>query len=114
VNTTKVNMGTVEMKCPVPTCDMDGGAPYKTEKLEVDVAMELMRMHNAAAHPAAHPAPARIAGGDGSRFQKLERPVLNTNCSQQDFGFFKDEWKRYAASSRSQDDGQTQGTCKHL
>jgi hypothetical protein len=29
---------------------------------------------------------------------------LTTGCSQQDFGFFKDEWRRYAASTDTQND----------
>jgi hypothetical protein len=29
---------------------------------------------------------------------------LTTGCSQQDFGFFKDEWRRYATSIDTQND----------
>ena len=72
VNTTKVNMAPVELQCPVLTCVDDDGTRYKTEKVEVDEAMRLMEMHNAATHPVAQPPPARIGGGDGNRFQELE------------------------------------------
>jgi hypothetical protein len=74
VNTTKVNMAPVELQCPVLTCVDDDGTRYKTEKVEVEVdeAMRLMEMHNAATHPVAQPPPARIGGGDGNRFQELE------------------------------------------
>ena len=29
---------------------------------------------------------------------------MTTGCSQQDFGFFKDEWRRYATSAGTQND----------
>ena len=31
-------MATVELKCPVTSCDMGEGVPYKTEKVEKDMA----------------------------------------------------------------------------
>ena len=34
-------------------------------------------------------------------FQKLDCPILMTRCSQQDFGFFKEEWRRYATASNT-------------
>ena len=33
------------------------------------------------------------------RFQKIDRPVIMTGYSQQDFGFFKEEWERYTIAS---------------
>ena len=39
-----------------------------------------------------------------SRLQKLDRPILTTGCSQQDFGFFKDEWRRYGTSAGTKND----------
>ena len=38
------------------------------------------------------------------RLQKLDRPVLTTGCSLQDFGFFKDERRRYADAADTTDD----------
>ena len=48
--------------------------------------------------------PTPALGRRSDRLQKLVRPVLTTGCSQQDFGFFKDEWRRYAASTDTQND----------
>jgi hypothetical protein len=50
-------------------------------------------------------APSQVGHGDGNRLQKLERSVFKSSCSRQDFGFFMDEWRRYATSSRTQDNG---------
>jgi hypothetical protein len=36
------------------------------------------------------------------RVKKLDRPVLTTGCRQQDFCFFKDDWRRYATSADTQ------------
>ena len=35
--------------------------------------------------------------------KEAEIPVLTAGCSQQDFGFFKDEWRLYEESSRTLD-----------
>ena len=48
-----------------------------------------------------------------SRLQKLDRPILTTGCSQQGFGFFKDEWRRYATSAGTEDDAQLQDQLLH-
>ena len=47
VNITKATMATVEMKFPVLGCDMGEGVPYKTEKVEREMAWGLMQMHSA-------------------------------------------------------------------
>ena len=31
--------------------------------------------------------------GPRDQLQNLVRPVLTTGCSQQDFGFFREEWR---------------------
>ena len=40
-------------------------------------------------------------GKSRDKLQKLKHPVLMMGCSQQDFGFFKEEWRRYATASNT-------------
>ena len=78
------------MTCPVPTCDMGGGTAYKTEKVEVDVAMRLMEMHNTAAHPPAAPQANPIRDGR-PQAERVKRPMLTLSgqsISQEDYEHF--------------------------
>ena len=43
-----------------------------------------------------------------NKLQKLDRPVLTMRCSQQDFGFFKEELRRYATTADTTDDNLLQ------
>ena len=68
-------MAPMELKCLVPTCDKGDGTPYKTEKLEPELAMERMRMHNTAAHPPAAPQANPVRGGRPQE-ERVKRPIL--------------------------------------
>ena len=64
---------------------------WKTEELTLAMAAEHLELHHEANHG--------IHCASLDKLQKLEHPVLMTGCSQQDFGFFKEEWDRYATAS---------------
>ena len=96
-------MAPITMECTVATCTLGHkGAKWKTPGLEASTAVTLLLCHVNGNHHGA-PAPAQGGNGEGSRLEKLRRPVLTTGCCHQDFGFFRDEWRRYAASSRTPD-----------
>ena len=82
MNLTKVNITTMEIKCPVPSCDMGEGTLYKTEKLEREMAGGLMQMHNAATHPDAVQEPGPVREG----CPKAERvhTLIGQSNSQED------------------------------
>ena len=40
-----LDMATVEMACVVPGCDMGDGTPYKTERVEVGIAWNMLQLH---------------------------------------------------------------------
>ena len=63
------------------------------------LATELLRLHHEANH-----AVRGATGGPRDKLQKLDRPVLTTGCSQQDFRFFRQEWRRYATASNITDE----------
>ena len=66
------------------------GYAYKTMKFDPAVAASVLSSNTLGVHK--DPAPKR--GRRSDILQKLDQPVLTTGCSQQDFGFFKDEWRR--------------------
>ena len=41
----------------------------------------------------------RGSQGGANRLPKMERPDLKLNSNQQDFNFFKEEWRRFSDSS---------------
>ena len=83
-------MATVELKCPVPSCDMGAGVPYKTEKLEKDMAWGLMQMHSSAAHPTTGQQ-AGTAREGRPQAERVKRPMLTLSgqsISQEDYDHF--------------------------
>ena len=76
---------TTSFKCAAQEC------AWQTEELTLAMATEHLELHHEPNHC--------IHGASRDKLQKLEHPVLMTGCSQQDFGFFKEEWDRYATAS---------------
>ena len=68
---------TTSFKCSAREC------AWKTDKLTQAMATEHLKSHHEANHG--------IHGAMRDKLQKLDRPVLMTGCSQQDFRFFKEE-----------------------
>ena len=67
-------MATLEMTCVVPNCDMGDGAPYKTEKVDVAMAWNMLQVHIAHAHQAVvHTDPVREVRPQAER---VKRPTL--------------------------------------
>ena len=85
---------TISLPCTVTGC------AYLTMKLDPAVAASVLSSHTLGVHKD----PALTRGRRSDRLQKLDRPVLTTGCSQQDFGFYKDKWRRYAHSVDTQND----------
>ena len=71
---------TTSLKCSARKCT------WKTDELTQAMATEHLKLHREANHG--------IHGASQDKLQKLDRPVLMTGCSQQDFGLFKEEWGR--------------------
>ena len=67
--------------------------------LSMDVLSRLLNTHSLANHVGSG-----TPSGRRDRLQKLDRPVLTTGRSQQNFGFFKDEWRRYSDAANTTDD----------
>ena len=88
-----VVMAPIKFKCTV------GGCSFETDELKQTVVAQVLGMHSDANHVVrgAH-------SGPGDKLQKLDHPILTTNFSQQDFGFFKEEWRRYATRSNTKDE----------
>ena len=66
---------------------------YETGDLEQTVAAPVLGIHSGRGTPS----------GRHNKLQKLDRPVLMMRCSQQDFGFFKEELRRYATTADTTD-----------
>ena len=75
-----------------------GGCSFETDELEQAVAAKVLSIHSEANRVV------RVPGGPQDKLQKMDRQILTTNCSQQDFGFFKEEWRRYATGSNTKDE----------
>jgi hypothetical protein len=71
---------------------------YETGDLEQTVAAPVLGIHSGRGTPS----------GRHNKLQKLDRPVLMMRCSQQDFGFFKEELRRYATAADTTDDNLLQ------
>ena len=71
-------MAEVNLPCTVKGCN------FKTGDLGQVVAASVLSTHTTANHIG----PASSNGRRNDRLQKLDRPILTTGCSQQDFGFF--------------------------
>ena len=78
----------INLPCTVAGCG------YKIGELAQAVAASVLSSHTTGNHSG----PAPPSGHRNDRLQKLDRPFLTTGCSQQDFGFFKYAWRRYADS----------------
>ena len=87
-------MSDISLPCSVEGCG------YVTKKLAQAVAASILSSHTMGNHNG--PAPPR--GRRNDRLQKLDRPILITGCCQQDFGFVKEEWRRYSDSSDTLDE----------
>ena len=77
---------TISLPC---TCTVTG-CVYVTLKLNPAVAASVLSSNTLGVHK--DPTPKR--GRRSDILQKIDRPVLTTGFSQQDFGFFKYEWRR--------------------
>ena len=55
-----------------------------------------------------HQLPGRHRGATRDKLQKLDRPVLMTGCSQQDFRFFKEEWRRYTTAANTTEENASE------
>ena len=75
----------------------------KTDDLELTVAATVLGIHSEANHVVCGTPSVRR-----DKLQKLDRPVLTTGRSQQDFGFFREEWRRYATAADTTDDNLLQ------
>ena len=88
-------MAEVNLPCTVEGCD------FKTGELGQVVASLVLSTHTTANH---HVGSASSNGRRNDRLQKLDRPILTTDCSQKDFAFFKDEWRRYSDAANTNND----------
>ena len=86
-------MATIKFKCTADKCT------FVYDELVPDLATELRRLHHEANH-----AVCGAPSGQRDKLQKLDRPVLTTGYSQQDFRFFREEWRRYATGSNATDE----------
>ena len=86
-------MATLEMTCVVPNCDMGDGAPYKTEKVSVAMAWNMLQVHIAHAHTA-------VSQVQEVRPQaeRVKRPMLTLSgqsINQEDYDHFKYLYGQY-------------------
>ena len=88
------------------SCDMGDGVPYKTEKVEKDMAWGLMQMHSAATHPTT----VQQAGtsSEGSpQAECVKRPILTLSgqsISQEDYDHFLYQFGLYKERPRPSHD----------
>ena len=80
----------MQLKCGAPGCD------YTTEEVAVDIAWGLLQYHRQDNHPqqgGGGAAPRQAAPHRSSK--KPERPDLDMDMSEGDWGIFEDCWARY-------------------
>jgi hypothetical protein len=94
-----------EIKRPATDCTSGvAGACWTSPKLPAEVAMALLQIHHGDVHGRGQAVGGVEGGGARSKLQKIDRPKLTSNCNQQDFEFFKDEWGTYCSSIGVQPD----------
>ena len=87
-------MAEVNLPCTVAGCG------FKTGELAQAVAASVLSSHTTGNHSGT----ATPSGRRNDRIQRLDQPILTRGCSQQDLGFFKDEWRRYSDSADTTND----------
>ena len=91
-------MAEVNLPCTVKGCN------FKTGDLGKAVAASVLSTHTTTNLICL----ASSNGRCNDRLKKLDWPILTTGCSQQDFGFFKDEWRRYCDAADTNNDSLLQ------
>ena len=86
-------MTDVVLACTLGSCTLGvGGTIWKTPSMPAAAAAQYVQSHVQSNHGAGA---GDGGGGARSKLQKIERPKLSSNCSQQDFEFFREEWRMY-------------------
>ena len=89
----------VRLTCTVPGCTHgDEGGPYKSEDLENQTALEMLKMHRSDCHAGTlQPQPTNTQAeprGSGPR-GKIDMPTLSAHCSSDQWEDFLYDWKNY-------------------
>ena len=89
----------VRLTCTVPGCTHgDEGGPYKSEDLENQTALEMLKMHRSDCHAGTlQPQPTNTQTeprGSGPR-GKIDMPTLSAHCSSDQWEDFLYDWKNY-------------------
>ena len=96
----------MELQCPDIECTMgEDGGRYKTEKLDQSGALQLLNLHvqlnhlrqEQGAQGAQHQQP---EAGSRSKQEKVPRPTLNRNISEDKYLHFHRLWLRYKRSTQ--------------
>ena len=98
----------VTLECTASNCDLgQSGERYKTPKLEVVYAMEMLRFHLQQNHDQGQVGNQRRQDpGDGcfTKPEKTRRPSLQKGISEDRFLTFERQWARYKKSTGMQDE----------
>ena len=98
----------VTLECTAPNCVLgQSGERYKTPKLEVVFAMEMLRSHMQLNHDQGQVGNQRRQDpGDGcfTKPEKNRRPSLQKGISEDRFLTFERQWARYKKSTGMQDE----------
>ena len=90
-------MAEIELQCPAILDDGDQ-CKYKTQKLQFDNAVQLLRLHKEIQHPArgdGHAVP-----GGACRPEKMTRPKADLEMSETTWRDFTGQWERYKRSTK--------------
>ena len=90
-------MAEVELQCPAILDDGDQ-CKYKTQKLQFDNAVQLLRLHKEIQHPERGDGHA-ISGG-ACRPEKMTRPKADLEMSETTWRDFTGQWERYKRSTK--------------
>ena len=89
-------MATLEMTCVVPNCDMGDGAPYKTEKVSVAMAWNMLQVHIAHAHKAeVHASQVQEVRPQAERVKRPMLTLSGQSINQEDYDHFKYLYGQY-------------------
>ena len=99
----------VELQCTAAECDSgEDGQRWKSQPLPDTTALQmldrhLLVVHGQQVHQVGGGGQHRDEGGGGgvikSKWEKIPRPTISTGCTQQDFNYFLEQWKRYKRGS---------------
>ena len=89
-------MATLEMTCVVPNCDMGDGSPYKTEKVDVAMAWNMLQVHIAHAHKAeVHASQVQEVRPQAERVKRPMLTLSGQSINQEDYDHFKYLYGQY-------------------